>query len=237
MNKKLFVMIALASLFLVGCASSNKKVDEIPKPNEYVIENDDVNEFYEVKKIEKEEVVESKKDESTQLNQDKETVKKTNIPEKKPIEQVKPKEEVNKPVNQPEEKPKVPPVVEKPSVTVPVESPKEEVVETPVKQVEMEKEVLNKINNYRIQNGLQPLTPTKYYQDKADAHALEMAEQRALWHGNTGECITNHPDPFNAWISSPEHNEIILKENNTVGVVSIYYVDGYYYSVFRTYWM
>ena len=63
-----------------------------------------------------------------------------------------------------------------------------------------------------------------------------MATQRALWHADNGECITNHPDPFNALVSSPEHNEILLRENNTQGVVSIYYVDGYYYSVFRTAW-
>lgn len=128
-----------------------------------------------------------------------------------------------------EEQPK-PPVEEKEP-----EQPKEEAAQ-PVKQDAMARDVMNKINDYRIQNGLQPLESTQYYQDKADNHAYAMAERRALWHGDSGECITNHPDPFNAWINSPEHNDIILTENNTKGVVSIYYVDGYYYSVFRTAW-
>lgn len=120
--------------------------------------------------------------------------------------------------------------------TPPVKQEVEEVVETPVKQPEMAQQVMNQINAYRQQHGLQPLESTSYYQKKADAHALDMATQRALWHADNGECITNHLDPFNAWVSSPEHNEILLRENNTQGVVSIYYVDGYYYSVFRTAW-
>ena len=120
--------------------------------------------------------------------------------------------------------------------TPPVKEEVEEVVETPVKQPEMAQQVMNQINAYRQQHGLQPLESTSYYQKKADAHALDMATQRALWHADNGECITNHLDPFNAWVSSPEHNEILLRENNTQGVVSIYYVDGYYYSVFRTAW-
>ncbi len=125
-----------------------------------------------------------------------------------------------------------PPIQETP----PVKEEVEEIVETPVKQTEMAQQVMNQINAYRQQHGLQPLESTSYYQEKADAHALDMATQRALWHADNGECITNHPDPFNAWVSSPEHNEILLRENNTQGVVSIYYVDGYYYSVFRTTW-
>lgn len=125
-----------------------------------------------------------------------------------------------------------PPKQETPSVKEEVE----EIVETPIKQLEMAQQVMNQINAYRQQHGLQPLESTSYYQEKADAHALDMATQRALWHADNGECITNHPDPFNAWVSSPEHNEILLRENNTQGVVSIYYVDGYYYSVFRTAW-
>ena len=120
--------------------------------------------------------------------------------------------------------------------TPPVKEEVEEIVETPIKQTEMAQQVMNQINAYRQQHGLQPLESTSYYQEKADAHALDMATQRALWHADNGECITNHPDPFNAWVSSPEHNEILLRENNTQGVVSIYYVDGYYYSVFRTAW-
>ncbi len=120
--------------------------------------------------------------------------------------------------------------------TPPVKEEVEEILEQPVKQTEMAQQVMNQINAYRQQHGLQPLESTSYYQEKADAHALDMATQRALWHADNGECITNHPDPFNASVSSPEHNEILLRENNAQGVVSIYYVDGYYYSVFRTAW-
>ena len=50
------------------------------------------------------------------------------------------------------------------------------------------------------------------------------------------EGIGIYNSPISAWINSPEHREIILTENNTKGVVAIYYVDGYYYSVFRTSW-
>ena len=114
--------------------------------------------------------------------------------------------------------------------------PVEEKVENPIKQTAMANDVMAKINAYRQQNGLQPLQSTSDYQAEADDHALEMAQARALWHGDNGECITNHPDPFNAWINSPEHKAIILTPNNTQGVVSIYFVDGYYYSVFRTSW-
>lgn len=240
MNKKLLAMIVLGSLLLVGCSNSNEEVKEIPQiPNEEVIENATVNNKDEIKKTEeekKEDVVESKKDEPTEPVKDNQSDKKKDDPVKKPIEQEKPKKDVSKPSTQPEEKPTVPPVVDKPDEVVPPEPPKEEVVETPVKQETMANEVMKKINNYRIENGLQPLESTKYYQDKADAHALDMATERALWHSDNGECITNYPDPFEAWINSPEHREIILRENNTKGVVSVYYVDGYYYSVFKTAW-
>lgn len=123
-----------------------------------------------------------------------------------------------------------------PKQDIPETPPKEEVKNTPVKQSAMEVEVLNKINNYRAENGLQPLSSSQYYQEKANARAYAMAEKRALWHEDNGECITNSPDPFTAWINSSEHKSIILTPNNTVGVIAIYYVDGYYYSVFRTYW-
>lgn len=136
--------------------------------------------------------------------------------------------------DQPKENNEVTPTPQKPET--PVKEEVEEIVETPVKQTAMAQQVMNQINAYRQEHGLQPLESTSYYQYKADAHALDMATQRALWHADNGECITNHPDPFNAWASSPEHNEILLRENNTQGVVSIYYVDGYYYSVFRTAW-
>lgn len=117
-----------------------------------------------------------------------------------------------------------------------VEVPKAPIVEEPIKQEAMAQTVINQINAYRQQHGLQSLAQSSYHQQKADSHAYAMAKARALWHQDNGECITNSPEPFSAWVSSPKHNEILLRENNTQGVVSIYYVDGYYYSVFKASW-
>ena len=142
-----------------------------------------------------------------------------------------PKEE-SKPIEKPPVETTTPPSQDNSVVEVP-ETP---IVEEPVKQEAMAQAVMNQINAYRQQHGLQPLAQSSYHQQKADSHAYEMAKARALWHQDNGECITNSPDPFSAWVTSPEHNEILLRENNTQGVVSIYYVDGYYYSVFKTSW-
>lgn len=139
-----------------------------------------------------------------------------------------PKDEKENQEIKPEEKP-IKPQVNAPEIQEPV-------IEVSIKQDAMAQSVMTQINVYRQQHGLQPLTQSSYHQQKADSHAYAMAEARALWHQDNGECITNSPYPFSAWVSSPEHNEILLRENNTQGVVSIYFVDGYYYSVFKTSW-
>ncbi len=231
-SKRLAIVCAL--IFLSGC--SQAKPIEVKKDSKL----SDVAESVKQDSLDDEKVSDEVLDEnsnssvqsSVTLNQPKENKTSSNKKEVTEKEQTS-KEVIKEEI--PKEKNEV--IVSPPKQeTPPVKEEVEEIIETPVKQTEMAQQVMNQINAYRQEHGLQPLESTSYYQEKADAHALDMATQRALWHADNGECITNHPDPFNAWVSSPEHNEILLRENNTQGVVSIYYVDGYYYSVFRTTW-
>ncbi len=239
MNKKVLILLLLGIVTLNGCKlqSSNEKEKQ---NKEDVVAQVKVDENEKSKKEEtnskKEDEEDSKTksivDENNSNESKKETPKTNNIDTSTTakVPQTTTNDKPSSPVTQPDiEKPN-PPVVEQVH-----EQPKEEVSQ-PIKQDSMANNVMSQINSYRIQNGLQPFNSSQYYQDKANAHALDMANKRALWHSDNGECITNHPDPFNAWINSQEHREIILTENNTIGVVSIYYVDGYYYSVFSTAW-
>ena len=229
------LMMLVTLLLITGCSqnetSSSKKVLKTESAiNENLVETqkgktgekskDEAKETQE-QESNKSEVINEKeithrKDDLSKLV--KEEVKEQTKEESKPIEKL--------PVDTP------PPSQDNSVVEVP-ESP---IIEEPIKQEAMAQSVMNQINAYRRQHGLQPLSQSSYHQQKTDNHAYAMASQRALWHVDNGECITNSPDPFNAWVSSPEHNEILLRENNTQGVVSIYYVDGYYYSVFKTSW-
>lgn len=238
---KKLLMIGLVIMFGSTISGCSKKADESTtvekKPSETVsiVDNKD-----DKSDTDQEEKVEDKKEQPKDVAPKKENPKVKEYDKKqenvnKEEQKEKPKKEevvtedkpvINKPV-----KPETPPPVEEKPVP-----PMEEIDEEPVKKSEMTKEVMNKINAYRIDHGLAPFESTDYYQKGADEHAYAMAKAEALWHEDNGECITNHPDPFNAWVSSAEHNEIILTPNNTKGVVSIYYADGYYYSVFRTSW-
>lgn len=239
MNKKVLILLLLGIVLLNGCSlqSSNEKKKQIQDDIAIQVK-DDENE--KSKKQESDSKKENKQDSKTNniinennSNEQKKETSKTNNSDTSTVSEV-PQTTTNdkpsSPVTQPDVEKPNPPVVEQ----LP-EQPKEEVTQ-PVKQDSMANSVMSQINSYRIQNGLQPLNSSQYYQNKANAHALDMANKKALWHSDNGECITNHHDPFNAWINSPEHREIILTENNTIGVVSIYYVDGYYYSVFSTAW-
>ncbi|BBK22803.1 hypothetical protein Aargi30884_17060 [Amedibacterium intestinale] len=231
MKKKLLYVIALILLCSTGCCDVQEKdqQNKETKQNKATI-TDQAKKAKTTQKEKKERKNEDSDDtekkehqspSSSEISPTKTEVAYVNQSGKDNIEA--PSKPTNKPSNPPKQ-------------DIPETPPKEEVMNTPVKQSAMEAEVLNKINNYRAENGLQPLSGSQYYQEKANAHAYAMAEKRALWHEDNGECITNSPDPFTAWINSPEHRNIILTPNNTVGVVAIYYVDGYYYSVFRTYW-
>lgn len=230
-----WLMMLVTLLLITGCSqnetSSSKKVLETESAiNENLVEtqkgNTDKKSKDEAKEKKEQETKKSevinekeithKKDDSSKLV--KEEVKEQTKEESKPIEKL--------PTD-------TPPPSQDDSV---IEVPETPIVEEPVKQEAMAQSVMNQINAYRQQHGLQPLAQSSYHQQKADSHAYAMASQRALWHMDNGECITNSPDPFSAWVNSPEHNEILLRENNSQGVVSIYYVDGYYYSVFKTSW-
>lgn len=104
---------------------------------------------------------------------------------------------------------------------------------TPTEQRGKADSVMAQINAYRQQNGKPAFVITDYLLNSSSQHAYAMAEKRALWHSGAAECITNYDDPFSAWVNSPEHNKLLLCNNET-GAVSIYYVDGYYFSVFQT---
>lgn len=237
MNKKVLILLLLGVALLNGCgfqgSAEKKSIGNIATK---------------VKTIEKENIKKQQtepKKEDEQENKNVSVIDKKNLNEQKKevaetattstsssVEepQVKTYDKSSSTSTQTKVEQPVPSAVEQ----VPQQSKQEPV--QPIKQDSMASSVMSQINSYRIQNGLQPFNSSQYYQDKADAHALDMANKKALWHSDNGECITNYPDPFNAWINSPEHREIILTENNTIGVVSIYYADGYYYSVFSTAW-
>ena len=232
------MIIALTALILVMSGCSQKKEDVTAKQaGSKIAEIEDKKSKDSDKKDDTKKEDDSKKDTEGDVEETTPSSKTTGKNETaessqatKDVSTSKPNKEKSNQSNATNNTPSTPPKKEEPA------PPVEEKVETPVKQTAMENDVMAKINAYRQQNGLQPLQSTSDYQAEADAHALAMAQARALWHGDNGECITNHPDPFNAWINSPEHKTIILTKNNTQGVVSIYYVDGYYYSVFRTSW-
>ena len=236
MKTRKWLMMLVTLLLITGCSQNDSSQSKKDLKTESAV-NQNTIETQKVKTDEK-----SKKDVKTTQKQE---IKKSKVVNEKEIIHM--KNESNKTVKeevkeQPKEESK--PIEKAPvETTTPpsqdnsvVEVPETPIVEEPVKQEAMAKAVMNQINAYRQQHGLQPLAQSSYHQQKADSHAYEMAKARALWHQDNGECITNSPDPFSAWVTSPEHNEILLRENNTQGVVSIYYVDGYYYSVFKTSW-
>lgn len=235
MKKKIYLLVLLLLCIGIGCSNSVPKdsiQDKIIANEQSEQKNDEITE-----EKTKEDDKEEKK--SSNAKQDDESI---SLIEQQPSSQEKVSSnnsnvmETNEQVKTEEQELVIPPsTTAVPPKQETIEPPKEEVSQ-PIKQDSMANSVMSQINSYRIHNRLQPLNSSQYYQDKANAHALDMANKRALWHSDNGECITNHPDPFNAWINSPEHREIILTENNTIGVVSIYYVDGYYYSVFSTAW-
>ena len=243
MNKRKIVLLIGLTIFLVGCNKTTSKQNSVPQSqkevieikeenkekdktskNDHELEDTTVNEDQNENKIEtkNEEISNDYDDNST--SQVIENIQKSNTLIQEP--QISNTPTVS---NTPES-----PIQEPSNEVEQVQEP--EIVLTPIYQEAMSINVMNQINQYRIQNGLQALESTAYYQEKANTHAYEMVETRALWHSNNGECITNADDPFTAWINSPEHNAILLKANNTKGVVSIYFVDGYYYSVFLTAW-
>ncbi len=240
---KKLLYLCLISILLAGCQNqSSSKENEIAKTDYQFIKiftNKNLIETVKekMKQLEKDDEVKNKNDEEIEVinNPQPEVIKDTDTQtskaDDKPVNNTVNNNAENHSAGNPAdgttneaEKPVQSEVVQKPIVT------------DPVKQEDMANQVFNQINAYRQQNGLQPYNLSANLQQQADEHAYNMASQGALWHVNNGECITNYDDPFNAWVSSPEHNAILLTENNTQAAVSIYYKDGYYYSVFRTAW-
>lgn len=227
-----WLMILMTLLLITGCSQndssdSKKDLKNESAINQNIVETEKAKIDEKPKEQSKDEVKESKV-----LNEKKITHKKNESSQVVKEETKEYHKTENKPIEIPSIETTTPPSQNNSVIEIP-DTP---IVEEPVKQEAMAQNVMNQINAYRQQHGLQPLAQSSYHQQKADSHAYAMAEARTLWHQDNGECITNSPDPFSAWVSSPEHNKILLRENNTQGVVSIYFVDGNYYSVFKTSW-
>ena len=69
-----------------------------------------------------------------------------------------------------------PPIQETP----PIKEEVEEIVKTPIKQTEMAQQVMNQINAYRQQHGLQPLESTSYYQGKSRCSCLRYGNTKSI---------------------------------------------------------
>ena len=243
MNKRKIILLISLTMFLVGCNKTTSKQNSVVQSQKEVIETKEENKEKDETsendhELEKTNVNENQNENKTEIENGKIANDYDDHSTSQIIESI---QESNTLIQEPQ-------ISNTPTVSNTPESPiqessneveqvqEPEIVQTPIYQEAMSISVMNQINQYRIQNGLQALESTTYYQEKANAHAYEMAEARALWHSNNGECITNADDPFTAWVNSPEHNAILLKANNTKGVVSIYFIDDYYYSVFLTAW-
>ena len=124
-----------------------------------------------------------------------------------------------------------------------IEKPTTVQIEVPVNIDAFAYEVLNLVNNYRIENGLGTLT---WNQGLADAAAIRSAEAAVCWshtrpdgsawntvsnltHGeNLGKGYNSPQDVVNAWKSSPSHNANLLESRfKTLGVAYTLNEKGY----------
>lgn len=237
--KKLMCLLLLTTL-IAGCSSNDSKskanvegkVAENQTTND-TKKDDKKNEEEDQKDSEKEDKEESK--ENTDTDSSNTTSQSSNKKSSDTSSQTSDKKEQSSSSNSsngnsqstPSQKPSQPEPTPEPT---PTPTP---VPDTPTEQRAKADGVMAQINTYRQQNGLTPFIVDSYLVKSASDHAYAMAEARALWHSGAAECITNYDDPFSAWKNSPPHNDMLLN-NNRYGAVGIYYVDGYYFSVFQT---
>ncbi|RHO21892.1 CAP domain-containing protein [Amedibacterium intestinale] len=178
MKKKILYVIALVLLCSAGCSNAQEKdqpnketaKDKVTVTNQTKEDKTTQQEKEETKNEDNDDTKKEEQPSSTKQPSSSNTKKfspKTEVPQ---VNQ--PSKENTKDTSKPTNKPSNPPKQD-----IPETPPKEEVKNTPVKQSAMEVEVLNKINNYRAENGLQPLSSSQYYQEKVNAHAYAMAEK------------------------------------------------------------
>lgn len=227
--KKLLCLLII-STFVVGCSSSSQKEEK--KEDTKVAETDKSDKTKEDAKEPSNKEVEKQSQEEPKSNEDtSSSTKKENGDSKQArsgSSNANSGSDTGGSSNPPKQETPTPPKEE-----TPTPAPTPPVPVTPTEQRNKADSVMAQINAYRQQNGLAPFIVDNYLINSSTNHAYAMAEKRALWHSGAAECITNYDDPFSAWKNSPAHNDMLLN-NNRYGAVSIYFVDGYYYSVFHT---
>lgn len=94
---------------------------------------------------------------------------------------------------------------------------------------------INRINAFRVENGLPELPVTDEAQKEADMRAKQIVDNYG--HNSSygfGENIGRNVSGFDfveAWKNSWSHKNAMLREQNTAMAVSIYEVDGWWYAV------
>lgn len=104
-----------------------------------------------------------------------------------------------------------------------------ETLETPVSYCQIETEILNLVNDYRVENNLSNLTTLNIVSAVADSHTNYMVENGIVSHDNFQERVLKLQNNANAksigenvaygynsaqavlngWLNSPEHKKII----------------------------
>ncbi|EGT0000698.1 hypothetical protein I9Y31_003016 [Clostridium perfringens] len=150
----------------------------------------------------------------------------------KPVEQPsvdnnKPQQPVEKPVETPKPQPPVEKPTEKPQESVKPEKPKR----TWEYQGAMSQELWSLFNQYRQENGLNPLNWSGKYASWTKQHAEEMAQKESTFHKSYpeggqvvtgGNAYTTASGFLQAFKNSPQHNKNLLDDELTEGACAIY---------------
>lgn len=94
---------------------------------------------------------------------------------------------------------------------------------------------IQRINKYRVENGLSELPVTNEAQSEADMRAKQIVDNYGHnssygFGENIGKNVTGF-DFVEAWKNSWSHKNAMLREQNTAMAVSIYEVNGWWYAV------
>ena len=242
-NKKKIIGLGVVILLLLGgilFAFNSNKNDEISKDDEEVLAEVEPSE----------EVSENKEEPEVEEKEETEEIA-TNVEESKPTEEskaeAKPEEKPQpKPETKPQEKPKE--EQPKPNPPTPPEPPKEEEAKPapePPKPAPMtytyrdglSTELMNLINEYRVQNGLYTL--------KYDSEAHQRAKERALYNAQRGEydheirqlgimtgLDSTAQEFLQCWKNSPGNNKFLLSEMSVgIGIAVYERSDGYFFII------
>ncbi len=109
-----------------------------------------------------------------------------------------------------------------------------------------ESTAFEKVNQIRVENGLQPLAwnsgieaagnvraeeiSRSFSHTRPDGSAWYTADANLLYGENLAEYYDTAEEVVDAWMASPEHKANILSAQFTTGAISTYQMDG------RTYW-